>query len=203
MVAALSVALLSFASANPADAAHRRSDRYYVDPFLPLAPPFTPYVSPPGIRPQRFGPYRLPAAPGGGAPAGPFLALPQGASLTISAAASGSPQRLVRLNRLRDVGAALAACWHPPASPGGTRDVTLRVGFNRSGGLIGTPRITYSHPAAATDVQKAFTGSVLKALGRCAPLPFTVGLGSAIAGQPFSIRFTDERQSPSPSQGIP
>jgi hypothetical protein len=75
--------------------------------------------------------------------------------------------------------------------------VTLRVGFNRSGGLIGTPRITYSNPAASTDIQKAFTSSVLKAFGQCAPLPFTAGLGLAIAGLPFSIRFTDGRPSPS------
>lgn len=33
-----------------------------------------------------------------------------------------------------------------------------------------------------------------EALRRCNPLPFTDGLGNALAGRPMTIRFTDNRK---------
>jgi len=35
---------------------------------------------------------------------------------------------------------------------------------------------------------------VAKMLKRCAPLPFSGALGNALAGRPFTIRFTDQRK---------
>jgi len=106
-----------------------------------------------------------------------------------------------RLDRLRDIGGFLRSCWALPPGSGTDRgdeprEVTLRLSFNRSGGIIGAPRVAYAHPPEASEAQKAFTASALAALKNCTPMPFTSGLGSAIAGVPFAIRFTDGRQAP-------
>jgi hypothetical protein len=151
----------------------------------------------PQVMPQTFGPYALPEPP----PNGPYpstepLPLPQGMQLEIDPP-WGMTRAPARLDRWHDVGLALRACWMPPPASGAVeqREVTLRLGFSRSGRVLGVPRVTYSRPPAATAVQKAFTAAAFAALARCSPLPFTAGLGSAIAGVPFSIRFTDAQPS--------
>lgn len=152
------------------------------------------------IRPRRFGPYPVYS----GAPGGPYpatvLPLPDGMILDIPSGGAGARSRpvLARVDRWPDVGLALRACWSPPAAPLGVsrpRQLTLRLGFGRRGNLLGTPRVTFADPARTSDVQRAFSASVMEALRRCVPLPFTAGLGSAIAGVPFALRFIDEPAS--------
>jgi hypothetical protein len=176
---------------------HRRIHVY--DPLLyPVIPPV---VAPavPQVMPQTFGPYALPEPP----PNGPYpptepLPLPQGMKLEIDPP-SGRTRAPARLDRWHDVGLALRVCWAAPARAGSAaiepREVTLRLGFSRSGRVLGAPRVTYARPPARSDVQRAFTAAALAALARCSPLRFTPGLGSAIAGVPFSIRFTDAQPS--------
>jgi hypothetical protein len=146
---------------------------------------------------RRFGPYpargSLPAGP---YPPGPAVTLPEGMSLEIDPpdAAIDVP---AKLDRWRQVGDFLRTCWAPPPAPAGaapgSREVTLRLGFDRSGTILGQPRVTFSQPPATTQEQKAFTSAARAALAHCAPLPFTAGLGSAIAGVPFTLHFTDRQ----------
>lgn len=98
-----------------------------------------------------------------------------------------------RLDKIRDVGPYLTACWRAPGRGGavGLRQLTLRMGFKRSGALMGPPRMTYSTPPLTTRGQRAFVAASTSAFQRCTPLPLSVGFGNAIAGVPFAIRFTD------------
>lgn len=108
--------------------------------------------------------------------------LPQGFTMTIRR--DGSPAHAGRLARPRQVGERLAACWEPPASGS---EVSVRVTFDRTGEVIGGPRVTYVKPGRGAD-RAAVTHSLERAFARCTPLRFTSDLGSAIAGRPFTIR---------------
>jgi hypothetical protein len=100
-----------------------------------------------------------------------------------------------RLDTIRDMFNALRACWVPPpqddARPG--MQMSVRLSFRRSGELIGAPRVTYASPDAPPAARDTYHDAILAALARCAPLPFTPGLGGAVAGRPVAIRFVDNR----------
>ena len=99
------------------------------------------------------------------------------------------------LDTIREVFSALRACWNPPAKdvaqPG--TQMTVRLSFNRYGGLIAEPRITYVTPDTPSDVRQVYWDAVTDAFKRCTPLQFTDALGGALAGRPFAIRFVDNR----------
>jgi hypothetical protein len=100
-----------------------------------------------------------------------------------------------KLNTIRDLFAALRGCWVPPpedeARPG--MQMSVRLSFKRSGEIIGTPRVTYVTPGAPPDARDLYRNAITAALERCTPLPFTNGLGGAIAGRPIAIRYVDNR----------
>jgi hypothetical protein len=99
------------------------------------------------------------------------------------------------LNTIRDVFSALRACWVPPekdVARSGTQ-ITLRLSFNSHGGIISEPRTTYVTPDTLPDVRQIYWDAATAALKRCTPLQFTDGLGGALAGRPFAIRFVDDR----------
>jgi hypothetical protein len=99
------------------------------------------------------------------------------------------------LNTIRDVFSALRTCWLPPekdVARSGTQ-ITLRLSFNSHGGMISEPRTTYVTPDTPPDVRQVYWDAATAALKRCAPLQFTDGLGGALAGRPFAIRFVDDR----------
>jgi hypothetical protein len=100
-----------------------------------------------------------------------------------------------RLDTLREFFDALRACWVPPASadarPG--MQMSVRLSFKRTGEIIGTPRLTYVSPDAPAESRDIYRHAIDAALERCTPLPFTTGLGGAIAGRPIAIRFVDNR----------
>jgi len=99
------------------------------------------------------------------------------------------------LNTIRDVFAALRTCWVPPekdVARSGTQ-LTLRLSFNSHGGIIAEPRTTYVTPDTPPDVRQVYWDAATAALKRCTPLQFTDGLGGALAGRPFAIRFVDDR----------
>lgn len=100
-----------------------------------------------------------------------------------------------RLNTIGDMFAALRACWVPPArdeSRPGTQ-MSVRLSYKRNGEPIGPPFITYVSPGTPPDVRKTYLDAVTAALNRCTPLPFSRGLGGALAGRPIAIRFIDDR----------
>jgi hypothetical protein len=121
-----------------------------------------------------------------------------GAALAIAALSAGAAAQepRVRLNTLVELGRALRACWLPPpieqSRPG--MQITVMMSFRRNGELLGQPRITFESADASDDERLAYRIAVADMLKRCAPLPFTEGLGNAVAGRPFTMRLIDERK---------
>jgi hypothetical protein len=115
------------------------------------------------------------------------------AALLISAMGSaghaqgGSPDQ-GQVNTIKQVFEQLYRCWKPPraANP---MDITVIVSFNRTGEILGRPRITYES-AQATDADRlAYRVAVMETLQRCTPMPFTETMGGAVAGHPFAVQF--------------
>jgi hypothetical protein len=96
------------------------------------------------------------------------------------------------LNSVRALFDALRTCWVPPAEDEARAgmQMTVRFAFMRNGEIIAVPRVTYSTPGVS--LEHAMSISV-PSLRRCTPLPFSAGLGGAIAGRPIAIRFVDNR----------
>lgn len=92
--------------------------------------------------------------------------------------------------------AALRACWQPPQADKAYdgMQMSVRFAFNRNGGIIGEPRVTYTTPGVADDTRKTYREAIKEALDRCTPLPFSSGMSGAIAGRPIAIRFVDDRK---------
>jgi hypothetical protein len=94
----------------------------------------------------------------------------------------------------------LKSCWQPPALPRGHPGMQITVLFSlkRNGELLGRPRITFESPEASEADSIAYRTAVMETLQHCTPMPFTGGLGDAIAGRPFTLRFDDRRNLPKP-----
>lgn len=99
------------------------------------------------------------------------------------------------LNTIRQLFDALDACWIPPpmehSRPG--TEITIRFSLDRAGAVMGEPRFTYSTPTLPPNVRAAYQRAIADALNRCTPLRLSRSLGGAIAGQPISTRFIDDR----------
>ena len=118
------------------------------------------------------------------------------ATLAGSAAAQ-SPR--APINTLNDLEAALLDCWVPPpfeqSRPG--MQITVLMSFKRNGELFGQPRITFqSSDAGRTRERASYRTAVVETLKRCASLPFTEAFGNGMAGEPFTMRFVDDRERP-------
>jgi hypothetical protein len=101
-----------------------------------------------------------------------------------------------KVDNIRGMFAALRACWQPPQADQAHDGVqmSVRFAFNRTGGIIGEPRVTYTTPGIDDDTRKTYREAIKEALDRCTPLPFSSGMGGAIAGRPIAIRFVDDRK---------
>ncbi|MFC4172587.1 hypothetical protein ACFOYU_11030 [Microvirga sp. GCM10011540] len=122
----------------------------------------------------------------------PPLPLPEGSIGTVHPQDDATPLR--RVDKIREVFQAIQACWKPSRDKGYSgQELTLRVTFKRNGEVLGPPRATYYKAGKDGNRREAFTRSVGEAFERCTPLPFTDGLGAAIAGRPFIFRFVDNR----------
>ncbi|MCA6113973.1 hypothetical protein J6524_03395 [Bradyrhizobium sp. WSM 1738] len=111
---------------------------------------------------------------------------------------SAQPQQL---NTLKDVFAKLHSCWQPPpVSRANPMDITVIVSFNREGAILGQPRITYESANAGENDRVAYRIAVMETLQRCTPLPFTEGLGGAVAGRPFAVTFRTRKRPPKPEE---
>jgi len=104
------------------------------------------------------------------------------------------------LNTIRDLFAALRACWRPPPADAARAgmELSVRFAFRRDGALIAPPRLTYVTPRTPDDVRRAYRDTVAAAFDRCAPLHFTRGLGGALAGRPIAVRYVDNRALDTP-----
>ena len=118
--------------------------------------------------------------------------------LAFGAQASAQPQQL---DTLKDVFAKLYSCWKPPpTSRANPMDITVIVSFNRQGAILGQPRITYESESATDNDRLAYRVAVMETLQRCTPLPFTEGLGGAVAGRPFAVPFRTRKRPPQPEE---
>jgi hypothetical protein len=106
---------------------------------------------------------------------------------------NGSEDR--KLDTIRDMFAALRACWEPPPKDEARHgmEYTVRFAFKRDGEIIAPPRMTYATHDAPAEVRDKYRGAIDAALKRCTPLHFTGAMGGAVAGRPIAIRFVDER----------
>ena len=117
------------------------------------------------------------------------------AALSASAAAQ-NPQ--TPINTLTDLEAALQACWVPPpmeqSRPG--MQITVLMSYKRDGELFEQPRIVFQSKEASKAERSSYRIAVAQMLERCTSLPFTEALGSAVAGQPFTMTLVDDREQP-------
>lgn len=99
------------------------------------------------------------------------------------------------LDSIRDMFAALRACWVPPPKDEARHgmEYTIRFAFKRDGEIVAPPRVTYASHDAPADVRDIYRDAVNAALKRCTPLHFSDGMGGAVAGRPIAIRFVDNR----------
>ena len=105
------------------------------------------------------------------------------------------------LDTLRDILVRLHSCWKPPPlSRANPVDITVVVSFNREGVILGHPRITYESEQASDADRLSYRIAVMETLQRCTPLPFTEGLGGAVAGRPLVIPFRTRKRPPKPDE---
>jgi hypothetical protein len=102
-------------------------------------------------------------------------------------------QRVDTVGTIGDLFAALRACWTPapPADLPPDMQMSVRLSFKRNGELVGAPRVTYVSAGAPRQARERFHDAIMAALDRCQPLPFTGGLGGAVAGRPIAIRYVE------------
>jgi hypothetical protein len=105
-----------------------------------------------------------------------------------------------KVDNIKEAFARLYACWKPPPSSQANPDVdiTAIVTFTRDGNIFGRPKITYESENATDNDRLLYRIAVMEALQRCTPMPFTEGMGGAVAGRPFAIRFQIRRPPPKP-----
>ena len=115
--------------------------------------------------------------------------------LALTAAATGAEAQQV--DTIKDVFTRLHSCWRPPPlSQANPIDITVIVSFNREGAILGHPRISYESEHATDHDRLLYRVAVMETLQRCTPLPFSEGLGGAIAGRPFAVPFKYRRKLP-------
>ena len=121
-----------------------------------------------------------------------FAALPLWLALTAPVTAQQE-----RLDTIKDVITRIHSCWRPPLlSEANPIDITVIVSFNREGVILGHPKITYESEHASDNDRLKYRVAVMEALQRCTPLPFTEGLGGAVAGRPLAVPFRTRKRSP-------
>jgi len=112
------------------------------------------------------------------------------AALLLTAAVCSARAEEKQVDNIKQVFERLGTCWKPPPpSRAKAMDITIIVSFNRSGAIMGRPRITYESAEASDDDRLAYRVAVMEALQRCTPMPFTESMAGAVAGHPFAVRF--------------
>ncbi|SRR5579871_4753150 len=116
----------------------------------------------------------------------------RGGGPTCAQVAPGTP-----VNTIKEVFEKLRQCWKAPKAEGTNPiDITVIVSFNRSGGILGHPKITYETPQATDRDRLAYRVAVMETLQRCTPMPFTESMAGAIAGRPFAVQFRSVKPEP-------
>ncbi|MDX8533629.1 hypothetical protein RFM41_20925 [Mesorhizobium sp. VK25A] len=103
------------------------------------------------------------------------------------------PSAAASLNSMNEVGAALLACWTPPANSDNS-SVTLSFSFKRDGTLIGPPKTTAVHVGGDDKARKAYVDAATKAMQDCLPLSFSPSLAQGVAGNVFTLQFNSPKK---------
>ena len=121
----------------------------------------------------------------------------------LGAAALAVPGRIcaeeiaaeAKIDTLKELFSRLGGCGRSPALPPGDpgMQITVLVTFKRNGDILGQPKITYESEYASDDERFLYRTAVMETLQRCSPMPFTDGLGNAVAGRPIRFRFDARR----------
>ena len=123
-------------------------------------------------------------------------------SITLLCVSTGSATQAEpgQVDNIKEAFARLHACWKPPPASQANPDVeiTAIVTFTRDGNILGRPKITYESENATDNDRLLYRIAVMEALQRCTPMPFTEGMGGAVAGRPFAVRFQVRRPPPKP-----
>ncbi|MDX8445548.1 hypothetical protein RFN31_08015 [Mesorhizobium sp. VK3C] len=104
------------------------------------------------------------------------------------------PANAASLNTMNEVGAALQACWTPPANSGNS-SVTLSFSFKRDGTLIGPPKPTAIKVSGNDKARQAYVDAATAALRNCLPLSFSPDLAKGIPGKVFTLQFNSPKDN--------
>jgi hypothetical protein len=117
---------------------------------------------------------------------------------SVGRAAAEGPQ----VDNIEEMFARLKQCWKAPLLSAGDpgMQITVLVSFKRNGEILGHPRITFESRDASDDERIVYRTAVMETLQRCSPMPFTRGMGDAVAGRPLTLRFDDRRNLPKPTE---
>jgi hypothetical protein len=117
--------------------------------------------------------------------------------LLFGVSASAGHAEPAQVNTIRELLARLETCWRPPpASQANPIDITVIVSFDRTGAILGRPKITFESETANDNDRLLYRIAVMEALQRCAPMPFTEAMGGAVAGRPFAVHFHHKPSTP-------
>jgi hypothetical protein len=117
---------------------------------------------------------------------------------SVGRATAEGPQ----VDNIEEMFARLKQCWKAPLLSAGDpgMQITVLVSFKRNGEILGHPRITFESRDASDDERIVYRTAVMETLQRCSPMPFTRGMGDAVAGRPLTLRFDDRRNLPKPTE---
>ncbi|RRI04989.1 hypothetical protein EH240_07510 [Mesorhizobium tamadayense] len=104
------------------------------------------------------------------------------------------PADAASLNTMNEVGAALQACWTPPANSENST-VTLSFSFKRDGTLIGPPKPTGIKVGGNDKARQAYVDAATAALRNCLPLSFSPTLAQGIPGKVFTLQFNSPKSN--------
>jgi hypothetical protein len=92
------------------------------------------------------------------------------------------------LKTVDEVGAALQACWTPPAGIDNS-SVTLSFSFKRDGTLIGPPEPSAIAVEGDEQARKQFVDAAIAAVESCVPIDFAPALAAGMGGTVFTMPF--------------
>jgi hypothetical protein len=121
-------------------------------------------------------------------------------ALLCASSVSAAQAEPGKVDNIKEAFVRLYACWKPPPESQANPDIAITaiVTFTRDGNIFGRPKITYESENATDNDRLLYRIAVMEALQRCTPMPFTEGMGGAVAGRPFAIRFQVRRPPPKP-----
>jgi hypothetical protein len=136
---------------------------------------------------------------GAAAVAFPGAAAAQGQGMILHIEIRGQNNNPVRptvpINNLQELMQALGRCWSPPPVDTARQPLhlTFQVSFKRSGELFGKPRAIEFEREITPEERERYYLAVAEAVERCSQMPFTDGMGGAVAGRTFRVHFIDAR----------